>query len=489
MPQLSSETHAVKPQAAQSALDAAHADFTARNPSSLKAYEESCANLPGGNTRTVLHASPFPLTFSSASGCHLTSLDGDIYTDFLGEYTAGIYGHNHPTIRAAIDRALDQGWSFGGNNVHEKQLAKIVCERFSPTMELVRFCNSGTEANMMAVAAAIAWTGRKKVLVFEKGYHGATLSFRAPPVVKAHEAKSVNLPHEWVVAPYNDIKETEKALAALPNNSLAAILVEPMLGSGGGIPGSRDFLQFLSKYASEHGALLIFDEVMTSRLGYRGLGHEIGIRPDLMTLGKWVGGGMSFGAFGGRKDIMGMFDPRNGQLAHAGTFNNNVVSMAAGVAGCTILDEEKTEQMNALGEQMQEMVQKVIDETLGKQKIGLLEQAAGTDPANGALEMPAQLSRDNLSNGHDHHSEKGTLASSSAPRMWISGLGSILVIHFASSPIQSALQSLFYHHMLAHNIYLAERGFIALSIEINFEHVEAFIGVLKSFIEGYKEMI
>ena len=471
------------------ALDVAHSEFTLRNPSSLEAFQEACANLPGGNTRTVLHASPFPLTFSSASGCHLTSLDGHVYTDFLGEYTAGIYGHNNPTIRAAINRALDHGWSFGGNNVYEKQLARMVCKRFSPTMELVRFCNSGTEANMMAVAAAVAWTGRKKVLVFEKGYHGATLSFRAAPAGMEHDMKGVNLPHEWVVALYNDVEATKEALGLLPHDSLAAILVEPMLGSGGGIPGSKDFLCFLRSYASECGALLIFDEVMTSRLGYRGLGHQMGIRPDLMTLGKWVGGGMSFGAFGGRKDIMDMFDPRDGKLAHAGTFNNNVISMAAGAAGCTLLEEGRGDRLNALGERMKGMLQKAIKERLGEQEAGMHGQAQGADAANGALETPSKLSMNEPPNGPECNCNNDTSATPSMPSMWISGLGSILVIHFAPSPAQSALQSLFYHHMLTQNIYLAEKGFISLSIEITVEHVDAFVDALKSFIARHKEVI
>ena len=285
-----------------------------------------------------------------------------IRVDFLGEYTAGIYGHSNPKIRAAINKALDKGWSFGGNNVYEKELARLVCERFRPAIEPVRFTNSGTEANMMAVAAALAWTGRKKILVFDKGYHGATLSFRSTPSGHVEATKKdVNLPHEWVMGTYNDVEKTEEVLSTTPPGSLAAILVEPMLGSGGAIAGSLPFLRFLRSYASSHGALLVFDEVMTSRLSHRGLGYEIGIHPDMMTLGKWVGGGMSFGAFGGRRDIMGMFDPRNGSLAHAGTFNNNVSSMAAGCAGCKILDEETTDRLNDLGECMKQMVQDVID--------------------------------------------------------------------------------------------------------------------------------
>ena len=350
-------------QVPQDALAKAHSDYTRLNPSSLQAHQSARQNQPGGNTRTVLHANPFPITFASGNGCTLTSLDRHTYIDFLGEYTAGIYGHNNATIRAAIDKALTTGWSLGGNNMYEKELARLVCERFAPTMELVRFTNSGTEANMMAVATAMAWTGRKKILVFRGGYHGATLSFRNPP--KGSKVKNVNLPHEWVIGTYNDIAQTEEVLSALPANSLAVILVEPMLGNAGAIPGSLNFLQFLRSYASSHGALLIFDEVMTSRLSYRGLGHRLGIKPDLMTLGKWVGGGMSFGAFGGRRDIMEMYDPtKSGGLAHAGTFNNNVISMAAGCAACKVLDEETTNRVNELGEVLKEMVTKVIEEQL-----------------------------------------------------------------------------------------------------------------------------
>ena len=350
-------------QVSKDALEEAHATYTSRNPSSLEAHRSARQYQPGGNTRTVLHANPFPITFASGNGCALTSLDGHIYTDFLGEYTAGIYGHNNVTIRAAIDEALTRGWSLGGNNVYEKELAKLVCERFTPAMELVRFTNSGTEANMMAVATAMAWTGGKKILVFRGGYHGATLSFRNAP--KGSVVKDVNLPHEWVVGTYNDIARTEEVLSTLPPKSLAAILVEPMLGNAGAIPGSLPFLQFLRSYASSHDALLIFDEVMTSRLSYHGLGHKLGIRPDLMTLGKWVGGGMSFGAFGGRRDIMEMYNPsKSGSLAHAGTFNNNVISMAAGCAGCKVLDEETTDRLNDLGEYLKEMVTDVIEKQL-----------------------------------------------------------------------------------------------------------------------------
>ena len=500
--------------ATKNALAQVHSAYSALNPASHDAFVSSCKHLPGGNTRTVLHANPFPLTFASGNGCKLTSLDGHTYIDFLGEFTAGIYGHNNSAIRGAIDKALDLGWSFGGNNIYEKELAQLVCERFQPTIELVRFTNSGTEANMMAVATAMAWTGKKKILVFQGGYHGATLSFRAPPV--GLTPKSVNLPHEWVIGTYNDIDKTQAVLSSIPADSLAAILVEPMLGSAGAIPGNLPFLQFLRSYALSHNALLIFDEVMTSRLSYRGLGHKLGIRPDMMTLGKWVGGGMSFGAFGGRADVMALFDPtKQGSLAHAGTFNNNVVSMAAGCAGCRLLNEETTSRLNELGENMKEKVQDAIDKVLNSHSQKRLDlqndlskgipippssslhlkycnsRTPGTSktPSGHALE-DLQISTKDTEFSHGLATPGNTSPPSPTPKtptsaMYISGIGSILAMHLPSPE----LQSLFYHHMLSKGIYLAERGFMALNIKLGMAEVEEFVTSTGDFVEKHAELI
>ena len=424
-----------------------HAIFTAQNPKSAEAHKASCAHLPGGNTRSVLHSLPFPLTFSSGSGPYLTDLDGHRYTDFLGEYTAGIYGHSNPVIQKAIQDVMSTGWNLGGHSRHEKQLAEIVCERFGPTMELVRFTNSGTEANMLALATARAWTGgREKVLVFEGGYHGSTLSF--------HKGQGqVNLPYEWVVGTYNDVPATERLVNSLPSESLAAILVEPMLDSGGAIPGTLEFLRYLRTAATQLGALLILDEVMTSRLAYRGLGDKMGVRADLMTLGKWIGGGMSFGAFGGRGDIMSLYDPAKCQLVHAGTFNNNVVSMAAGIAGCGILSKEKLDALNEKGEWMQDRMRAILQSHL-----------YGEPPG------------DEVDGKREHGRERS---------MWVSGIGSIMAIHFA----KPKLQELFFHFMLQHGMYLAPRGFIALSIEITSLDIDEFLEAAEHFVKTHLAML
>jgi glutamate-1-semialdehyde 2,1-aminomutase len=436
------------------ALREAHEQYAQNHPASKTSYEEACKYLPGGNTRTVLYTTPFPLTFASGHGNKLKTIDGDDFTDFLGEYTAGIYGHNHPVIRKAIEEAMDKGWNLGGQNVMERALAKIVCKRFPP-IQKVRFVNSGTEANMMALATAVAFTKRKKVLVFNKGYHGSTISGRLPD-----GRPSINLPHDFVVAPYNDMTKTKELISGLPTDSLAAILVEPMLGSGGCFVGKEEFLLHLREAATRLGALLIFDEVMTSRLRYYNMGLTKPIIPDMMTLGKWVGGGMSFGAFGGREDIMCMYDPRTGQLEHPGTFNNNVFSMSAGIAGCGLLTKEVLGKVNQLGALMTLEIDKVLRRL----------NVRGVTPITPILD------------------EAILPLAERPPRMFITGAGSLMTIHF-SGPEKEMLQGLFWHHMLQSGIYLAQRGFIALSIEITPPDVQKFVDAVEAFCQKWQQQL
>jgi glutamate-1-semialdehyde 2,1-aminomutase len=324
-------------------VDAAQARYVERNPESRRLHEERARVMPGGNTRSVLHVPPFPLTIVRGEGAHIWDADGHRYLDFLGEYTAGLYGHSHPVIQAAVREALENGTTLGGPNRYETQLAAAICGRF-PSIELVRFCNSGTEANVMALALARATTGREKIVVFDGGYHGGVLYFH-------HGGSPLNFPAPFVVAEYND-----PAAAELVDEDTAAVLVEPMLGSGGVIPGDRAFLQALRDATRDRGALLIFDEVMTSRLAWGGLQEVLAITPDLTTLGKYLGGGLAFGAFGGRRDLMERFDPsRDDAFPHAGTFNNAVLTMAAGAAGLAeVLTAEEIARVNALGDRLRE---------------------------------------------------------------------------------------------------------------------------------------
>ncbi len=331
-------------------IDAALADakeaYVRHNPKSLARFVEATAVMPGGNTRTVLHYDPFPVAMVKGEGCRLWDADGAEYVDFLGEYTAGLYGHSHPVIRAAVDRALDAGIGFGASNLMEPRFARAVCQRFA--LDRVRFTNSGTEANLMALATACAFAQRRGVMVFRGGYHGGVFSFAAG-------GSPINAPFDFVVAPYNDTDGT-LALVEQHGARIAAIILEPMQGGGGCIAAEPGFLQALREAATRIGALLILDEVMTSRLAPGGLQSVRGVKPDLTTFGKYIGGGMSFGAFGGRADIMDLFDPRRPDaLPHAGTFNNNVLTMAAGLAGLTeVFTPEAAVALNTRGEALRE---------------------------------------------------------------------------------------------------------------------------------------
>jgi glutamate-1-semialdehyde 2,1-aminomutase len=401
------------------ALAEAEEEYSARNRKSLEQHLAACAAMPGGNTRASIHVAPFPLTMVRGEGARLWDLDGHEYADFLSEFTAGIYGHSHPAIRKAIEGALAGGLNFGAHTEIEARFAAAVCDRF-PSIELVRFTNSGTEANLMAVSAACAITGRPKILVFGGGYHGGVFYFRG-------DGSPLNAPFDYLTGRYNDL-QSAKDLVREYRAELAAILVEPMQGTTGCIPAEHDFLAGLRALANETGALLIFDEVMTSRLAPGGLQEAHGILPDLTTLGKYLGGGMSFGAFGGRAEIMERFDPRRPDaFQHAGTFNNNVLTMNAGLVGLTeIYTPERARMLNEWGEGLRRRLNEIA------RRHGLAMQ--------------------------------------------FTGVGSMMSVHMTDGPIRSeedaargngALRDLFWFDLVASGLWFAKRGMFALSIALD----------------------
>ena len=299
----------------------ARATFADRNPESSRCHDEARAVMPGGHTRTVLTHAPFPLTFVAAAAATLTDADGHTYIDMLGDYTAGLLGHSERRVLDAVSDAMSTLASVGGIHPHETVLARLMCDRFA--LDRVRFTNSGTEANLMAITTAMQATRRKRIMVIDGGYHGGVLSF-------ASGAAPWNAPYDFVLAPYNDLAGTT-ALIDQNASDLAAILIEPMLGSGGCLPATAEYLAGAFAAARRVGAVCIADEVMTSRHGPSGLAKLLGAEADITTYGKYIGGGFSFGAFGGRADLLDQFDTtRSSFISHAGTFNNNVATMAAG---------------------------------------------------------------------------------------------------------------------------------------------------------------
>lgn len=426
-------------------LDAALAETTARycarNPGSERLLREAADVLPAGNTRSVLFYAPFPLYMTRGEGCHLWDADGHRYLNALGEFTAGIYGHSNPVIRQAIVAALQDGLSLSSHTAREAALAHEIQRRF-PGMALLRFTNSGTEANLMALAAATAHTGRRKVLVFNGAYHGGVLAFGGG-------GSPVNVPHDFVVAPYNDL-DAVRALVQTHGPQLAAILVEPMLGAGGCIPAEPAFLHGLRALADACGALLILDEVMTSRLSGGGRQALLGLKPDLTTLGKYFGGGLSFGAFGGRVDVMSLFDPRRPDaLAHAGTFNNNTLTMAAGLAGLTqVLTPAALDALNQRGERLRERLNGVFK----RHAVGLQ----------------------------------------------FTGLGSLMQLHATAKPLRNAadlagaddrVKALVFFDLLERGIFLARRGLVALSLPFGDAEADEFVAALDAVVTARHAML
>jgi glutamate-1-semialdehyde 2,1-aminomutase len=408
--------------------------YVERNPESRRLHEERASVMPGGNTRSIIHVSPFPLTIVRGDGARITDADGHEYVDFLGEYTAGLYGHSHPVILEAIRDALSDGIALGAPNRHELQLAQAICARF-PSIELVRFCNSGTEANLLALSLARVATGKPSVMVFEGGYHGGVFFFATA------DGSPINAPFPFLVGRYNDA-ESAARLIAEHADKLAAVIVEPLQGSGGVIPGEPAFLEALRESTAAHDVLLVFDEVMTSRLSTGGLQGALGITPDLTTMGKYLGGGLAFGAFGGRADLMSRFDPsRPDALPHAGTFNNAVLTMAAGAAGLTrVYTAREVTRLNGLGDRL----------------------------------------RDRL-NAFAAHQDLAFVAT---------GYGSLVGLHFTRGPVRRIadvpaaleLRTLLHLHLLEHGYSYARRGFIALSLPMTEAEIDGFADTAEEFL-------
>lgn len=409
------------------ALDIAKRRYASTRPKSLARWQEAALVMPGGNTRTNLYFEPFPICMVRGEECYLFDADGHRYVDMLGEYTAGIYGHSNPVIRDALIRTLDNGLSLSAHTDLEVGLAQLICKRFD-SIERVRFTNSGTEANLMAIATAVAATGRQQVMVFKDSYHGGVLTFSG-------ESK-INVPHPYVLAQYNDVSGVQ-ALLRECGNKIACILVEPMLGAAGCIPASAEFLQMLVEEARPREIVLIFDEIQTSRLAPGGRQSILGIRPDLTTLGKYFGGGLSFGAFGGRADLMMQYDPRRpDHLKHAGTFNNNVLSMAAGYAGLSkVLTEEALSAVNSRGDTLREKLNEIFAQ--------------------------------------------------SRASFHVTGLGSLMTVRpKASAPHGRSVSDLLFFDLLERGYYCAPRGLVALSLVLGDAEVSGFVAAMQDVISS-----
>ena len=305
----------------------------------MSLFQEACKYIPGGvnsPVRAFRGVGGEPIFFKRAKGAHVEAADGRRFIDYVGSWGPMILGHAHPQVIQAVQEVAADGLSFGAPTEHETQLARRVTE-LMPSIELVRFVSSGTEATMSAIRLARGFTGRDTIVKFEGCYHGHSDSLlikagsgaltmgvpTSPGVPKALAAHTITLN-------YNDSDQVQRVFRQI-GDQIACIIVEPVAGNMNCIPPAPDFLETLRRECDRVGALLIFDEVMTGfRVALGGAQALYGVRPDLTTLGKVIGGGMPVGAFGGRRDVMEMLSPL-GPVYQAGTLSGNPVAMVAGL--------------------------------------------------------------------------------------------------------------------------------------------------------------
>lgn len=336
-------------------------------------YDRAVASLPGGNSRTTVFMSPYPIYAARGAGCRVWDVDGNVFIDCINNFTSLIHGHAHPRLVEAATRQIALGTAFGLPTESEIDLAELLASRL-PAVDQLRFANSGTEAVMMALKAARAFTGRPKIAKCEGAYHGsydyAEVSLdptpdawgrNAPVSVAYARGTPENVLADVVAIPFND-PEAAVSLIREHGAELAGVLVDPMPNRAGLVPADRAYLEALRAVTRETGALLIFDEVITFRLGYHGAQGLWGIDPDLTTLGKIMGGGFPVGAIGGRAEVMAVFDPRHGKpaLPHGGTFSANPVTMRAGLAAMELLDEAAFKRLDALGDAVRDGINRAF---------------------------------------------------------------------------------------------------------------------------------
>lgn len=380
-------------------FDQVKAKYAAERETSRMLHLKACHYLPGGDTRTATFFLPFPNFIEYGKGAYIYDVDGHKLLDFQNNYTALIHGHGHPQTVEAVQKQIALGSAYAAPFEKQIALSELLTERF-PGIDLIRYTNSGTEANMNALRIARAYTGKAKIVKTEGGYHGTTDVFEAsvdPNIKKAGTLDQINVIPESrgvsanalkdvLVVPFNDIERTRKVVEE-HHDEIACLIIEPIMGSAGQITPDLEYLKFLREITQKYNIVLIFDEVVTNRLSLGGAQKYYGITPDLTTLGKVIGGGTPVGAFGGKREIMEMYDPRNKQMYHSGTFNGNAVTMAAGLATMKAYDQEAVDYVNGLGDFFADEVRSIY------KRLGLDMQVLGAGSIRNILFTNQQVTQ------------------------------------------------------------------------------------------------
>lgn len=435
--------------------------------SSRKLFIEAKRYIPGGDTRNATYFKPYPLYIAEGKGYSLFDVDGNEYIDVLNNHTSLILGHSHPNITRALREQAEKGTAYSAPTKEQYWLARTLVKRF-PSIEQLRFCNSGTEATMYAIRLGRAFSRRQKILKMEGGYHGthdiASVSINPNPK-KAGTAlfprsvlENPGIPKrvlkDVLVAPFNNEEALERIIKK-EAREIGSLIVEPVMGAAGMISPKPGFLSYVREITQENKILLIFDEIITSRLSVGGAQAYYNVTPDITVLGKSIGGGLPVGAFGASEEMMALFNPeREGAIAHSGTFNGNSMTMVAGLATLNELKPHIYQKLNLLGERLK----KKVLENFQRARI------------------------------------RGT----------VTGEGSLLNIHFADKEINDFreawrsksehkdLYELFHLAMLTRGVFIARRGMMCISTpmgekEVDYvaEKVEETLLELFPYIEEY----
>lgn len=415
-------------------------------------------SLPGGDTRASSYYTPYPAYMVRGEGCYLYDLDENRYIDFLNNYTSLIHGHAHPATVSAIQEQAARGTVLGSAAEVTVEHAEMLCSRV-PSLESVRYCNSGTEATHLAMRAARAFTGKDVIVKMDGGYHGSHdyVQVNVKPDTAEEGLPRRRLTTRGVpaavmqgmqVVPFNDLDALEDLLRA-HSGEIAAIILEPVLGSGGGVEPQPGYLRGVRQLADTYDVLLIFDEILTFRLDVGGIQSAVGVTPDLTSVAKFIGGGLPLGAFGGRQEIMAPFDPTHPQtIPHNGTFNGNNVAMAAGLATMKAYGAGEVAQINELGQRLKDGFNRAF-------------QAAGV-------------------------------------KARAAGLGSIIPIHWSEGEIRTArdavaaqeaartLPKLLHMEMMNRGIFSAPRGQFTVSTPMTAREIDTAVDVLAQSLEMVK---
>ena len=310
--------------------------YRAATPKSAELSKRAERSMPGGDTRTTTYHKPYPLALARGEGPYLWDIDGNKYIDLLGNYTSLVHGNAYPPIVEAVTKAVRDGTAWPARSEAQVELAALICERVA-SVDRVRFCNSGTEAGMLAAQVARRLTGRKLILMARYGYHGSYDDLELGLLGEEGE--------RTMLADFGEATAFE-ALLSERGPEIAAVFLEPILGSAGIVEPPEGFLGRVAEAAHRAGALFVIDEVITLRLHQGGAQQIFNVKPDITMMGKIIGGGFPVGAIGGSEEVMSSFDPRNrGSMMHSGTFNGNPITCTAGAISLRELTQARIDKM------------------------------------------------------------------------------------------------------------------------------------------------